>query len=139
MKQIFKYSLIGALFGLSSCFIILTISLLQLPNEAVTGEELFRHLLISLVLGIACGVSSLIFEMERWSFLVKLVIHYILILVLVLISGAIGNWYVNPLQSPQGFMLFIVIQLFVYVIIFLISFWFNAKEVREINEKLSQR
>lgn len=139
MMKAFKYALIGALFGLSSCFIILTISLLQLPNEAVTGEDLLLHLLISLFLGIACGLSSLIFEIERWSFIVKLAIHYVVILVLVLVSGAIGNWYANPLESPRGFMLFIAIQLFVYIIIFIIAYWINVKEVKEINEKLSKR
>lgn len=136
MRHIFKYTIIGALFGLSTCSIIVATSHF---NEFITGQELLRHLIISFVLGIGCGLISLIFNIERLSFIVKLAMHYVGILVLVLLSGTIGQWYESPLETPLAFLLFIFIQLFVYIVIFFIVYWLNVKEIKEINKRLSQR
>lgn len=140
MKHALQYSLIGALFGMSTSYIIVTLSLLSSPNESIDGHGLLLQLIVAISLGICCGLVSLIFYyFENWSFARKLIIHYVLILSLVILFGAIGKWYDNPMEKPIAFLLFIGVQFIVYMIIYVISYWMNVKDVKEINEQLKKR
>nr|WP_106781737.1 DUF3021 domain-containing protein [Lysinibacillus timonensis] len=139
MNKVLSYGLIGALVGLSTSYIVMTIVLLNDSSQSLTGHELLLQLCLALILGIGCGFISLIFTLDQLPYLLKLTIHYIVILVLVLICGAFGEWYESPIERPAQFMFFIFIQLFIYVIISLVVYWMDMQELNEINEKLQKR
>ncbi|PKC53426.1 hypothetical protein RhiirA1_479318 [Rhizophagus irregularis] len=58
---------------------------------SLTGEELLLQLSLALILGIACGLVSLIFTVETLPYLAKLAIHYVVTLLVVLICGSFGD------------------------------------------------
>lgn len=139
MKKIMKAAILGGLIGLSTSYMILSIILVQNPTVMIDGQELFLEFRLAILLGMSCGLSSLIFQLERWSMAFKLAVHYVVILALVLVCGAIGDWYENPFEQPGAFMLFLGIQFAVYVVIFAIMYWMDAQEVKRINDKLKKR
>ncbi|MGE7623022.1 DUF3021 domain-containing protein [Viridibacillus sp. NPDC096237] len=139
MKQFFQLAILGALIGLSTSYMIITIDLLVNPTYTLDGNELFLEFRLAIILGIGCGITSLIFYMERWSIVVKLIIHYFIILALVLICGAFGEWYENPVEKPGEFFLFFAVQLTIYLAIFVLIYWTSYQEVKNINEKLKRR
>lgn len=139
MKRSFHYALLGGLIGLSTSYIIITIVLLLNPNEVMNGSKLLVECILAIALGVGCGLISLIFYYDRYSSLVKLTIHYVVILILVLICGAIGDWYENPIEQPISFILFIAIQIVVYIVIFAVIYWIDLREVKKINEQLKRR
>jgi len=139
MKKIMQAALLGALIGLSTSYIILSIILVQNPTVMIDGKELFLEFRLAILLGMGCGMISLILQLERWSIALKLAVHYVVILTLVLVCGAIGDWYDNPIEQPGAFMLFLGIQFVVYVAIFAIMYWMDAQEVKRINDKLNKK
>ncbi|WP_234447645.1 DUF3021 domain-containing protein [Viridibacillus soli] len=139
MKKITQVAILGALIGLSTSYMIITIDLLVNPTYTLNGQELFLEFKLAIFLGIGCGITSLIFYMERWSIAVKLIIHYVVILSLVLVCGAIGEWYENPVEQPGEFIMFFAIQLTVYLAVFVIIYGVSYQEVKNINEKLKRR
>ncbi|MED1787185.1 DUF3021 domain-containing protein [Brevibacillus laterosporus] len=139
MKKIIQSSLIGALIGLSTSYIILTIVLLQNQTRVINGQELLLELLLAVFLGVGCGLITLIFYFDRWPFVVKLSIHYVVVLILVFICGAIGDWYENPTGNPVRFLMFIGIQLIIYILVWVVVYWMNLQEMKKINEKLKQK
>ncbi|OEH93844.1 DUF3021 domain-containing protein [Bacillus solimangrovi] len=136
MRNIIQHALLGALIGLSASYIIITIVLLNNPTRTLNGQELLLECLLAVSLGIGCGLASLVFQNDRMSFLSKLAIHYVVILTLVLICGAVGNWYDNPVEEPVGFLMFILIQFIIYLIIYVAIYWANLRDVKEINKQL---
>ncbi|AYB41147.1 DUF3021 domain-containing protein [Brevibacillus laterosporus] len=139
MKKIIQSSLIGALIGLSASYIIITIVLLQNQTRVINGQELLLEFLLAVFLGVGCGLITLIFYFDRWPFVVKLSIHYVVVLILVLICGAIGDWYENPAENPVRFLMFIGVQLIIYILVWAVLYWLNLREMKKINEKLKRK
>ncbi|MBB4823129.1 hypothetical protein HNO89_000347 [Sporosarcina luteola] len=139
MKKTFQYILLGALIGLSTSYIIITITLLLNPARVMNGSDLLLGCILAISLGVGCGLMSLIFYLDRWPYGVKLGIHYIVILALVLICGNIGDWYENPVDQPISFVLFIVFQFSIYVVIFAVVYWMDLRDIASINKKLKRR
>ncbi|MGE6259257.1 DUF3021 domain-containing protein [Heyndrickxia sporothermodurans] len=139
MKKSFQYSLLGGLIGLSTSYIIITIVLLQNPSRVINGSQLLLECLLAIALGVGCGLTSLVFFLDRWSYVAKLAVHYVVILILVLICGSFGNWYENPTKEPSSFILFIVIQIVVYFVIFTVVYWMDLRDVNKINKKLKRK
>ncbi|MFB0830245.1 DUF3021 domain-containing protein [Brevibacillus laterosporus] len=139
MKKIIQSSLIGALIGLSTSYIIMTIVLLQNPTRVMNGQELLVEFLLAVFLGVGCGLITLIFYSDRWPFVVNLSIHYVVVLLLVLICGAIGEWYENPAENPVRFLMFIVIQFIIYILVWVGVYWMDLKEIKKINDQLKRK
>ncbi|MGE8206948.1 DUF3021 domain-containing protein [Heyndrickxia sp. NPDC080065] len=139
MKKIIQYSLLGALIGLSTTYIIITVVLLINPTRVIDGKELLLQCILAVSLGVGCGLITLIFYLDRLQTVVKLAVHYIFILILVLICGAIGDWYESPAEQPVSFVMFIVIQLFIYIIILAAVYWIDLQSIKKINEKLKRK
>lgn len=131
MKTAIQYSLIGMLLGLSFSYTLVTISTL-LTDTSMNGSEMLAQYSVSLILGIGCGLISLLFTMEKFTFTQKLVIHYISILLLVLLCGVIGNWYTNPVELLKV----ILIQIVIYAIVWWIIYRLNMKDVAYVNKML---
>ncbi|CAH0345991.1 DUF3021 domain-containing protein [Bacillus sp. CECT 9360] len=139
MKKVVQTALLGALIGLSTSYMIITIILVLNPAKVINGQRLLLECILAIFLGAGCGLISLIFRTERWSIAVKLVVHYVVILMLVLVCGAIGDWYESPVVQPFAFIVFLAIQSAIYLVIFSVIHWVNVREVERINEKLKGR
>ncbi|RKJ59655.1 DUF3021 domain-containing protein [Butyricicoccus sp. 1XD8-22] len=139
MKKVIQFILIGALIGLSTSYIVMTFVLLGDSTLSLTGEELLLQLSIALILGITCGLISLIFTVETLPYFAKLAIHYVVTLLLVLICGAFGDWYESPMEDPIQFIFFIFLQLFIYLVILVGIYLMDLKQLKAINRQLQNR
>lgn len=139
MKKVIQFILIGALIGLSTSYIVMTFVLLGDSTLSLTGEELLLQLSLALILGIACGLVSLIFTVETLPYLAKLAIHYVVTLLLVLICGTFGDWYESPMEDPIQFIFFIFLQLFIYLVILVGIYLMDLKQLKAINRQLQNR
>ena len=64
MKKSVQYVLLGALIGLSTSYIIITIILLQNPTQVINGSDLLLGCILAIALGVGCGLISLIFYVD---------------------------------------------------------------------------
>ncbi|WP_231929024.1 DUF3021 family protein [Brevibacillus sp. SKDU10] len=71
--------------------------------------------------------------------LVNLSIHYVVVLLLVLICGALGDWYENLTENPVRFLMFIVIQFIIYILVWAGVYWMDLKEIKKINDQLKRK
>lgn len=111
--EVLKRSIIGIAFGAISTFIALTI--MKFNNIEGTISEVWLHMLASFILGIYYGLSSFIFENNRWSPLKKTIIHFSLsIVVYFLIAFPVGWVPLHPLA--------IVLSIFIFIVIYVL-FW----------------
>lgn len=103
------------------------------PTDSVEPKLLWQILLVSLL----CTLSTLYkFGRKKSKFSVCVIFHYILINAIVLISGALFEWY-----RPDNFesLIKMLISITVtYVIISVISWRNSVREAKELNEKLAQ-
>ncbi|MFT8323090.1 MAG: DUF3021 domain-containing protein [Bacillus sp. (in: firmicutes)] len=139
MKNTIKIALLGAAIGLSTSYTIITIILLQNPTHTINGNKLLIEFILAIILGVGCGISLLLFYIERWSIATKLGIHYLISLVLVFFCGLIGKWFDNPFEKPGAFILFFLIHLAIYLVIFGVIYWSTLQEIKTINDKLKRR
>lgn len=135
--QFLRTIIISILISLSSSYIIMSLNIYFSSNGVMTGRDLIEEVMIAIVLGLTIGVISLIFEMERISFLVQLISHFSMITICVFIAGYIGNWYDIAKVST-------VIIVFVSVIIIYGMTWWLfhvllKKDVDEINKTIQKR
>ncbi|GAJ25730.1 hypothetical protein JCM15457_608 [Liquorilactobacillus sucicola DSM 21376 = JCM 15457] len=106
MQRIIKYILIGISFG-SNIYLLMCAL-----NARVT---LSRFEIISvLLMGALIGMTSLIFETERISFLLQLVMHLLLTAFVVWGCGYLNNW---PIASWGFWFLFGGIYLAVWLVV----------------------
>ncbi|MCR8986127.1 DUF3021 domain-containing protein [Brevibacillus laterosporus] len=56
-----------------------------------------------------------------------------------LICGAIGDWYENPAENPVRFLMFIVIQFIIYILVWAGVYWMDLREIKKINDQLKRK
>ncbi|MBB6451378.1 RsiW-degrading membrane proteinase PrsW (M82 family) [Geomicrobium halophilum] len=119
LSEIVYRSFGGLGFACLITFIALTALMLQ--NIEVPIAEVWVHMLGSMILGVYFGVASFIFEIEKWSPLKQVIVHFFLSVTLwFLIAIFMAGWVpLTPLSIVISFCMFVGI----YVL-----FWlgFNA-------------
>src|SRR5690625_5424690 len=81
--------------GLGLAYLITFIALTALIVQEIemTVVEVWIYMLGSMILGVYFGVASLIFEIEKWSPLKQLAVHFVLSVILwLLIAIFIAGW-----------------------------------------------
>src|SRR5690625_6386926 len=75
----------------------------------MTVVEVWIYMLGSMILGVYFGVASLIFEIEKWSPLKQLAVHFVLSVILwLLIAIFIAGWIpFTPLSIAISFCIFV--------------------------------
>lgn len=134
MLKWFQSALIGLLMGLSSTFVIMSISIYS-KDSFITGSELLQQVVLGAGLGIVIGLFSLLFTLEK-PFLMLLGIHYLLINILVFLFGSWGEWFDPNVLSVFGL---ILITMITYIIIWSILLVLGKRDVSEINLLLEER
>ncbi|MEC1179664.1 DUF3021 domain-containing protein [Metasolibacillus meyeri] len=132
--KILRMIIIGILIALSSSYILVTISILPKANVLISGEELLNQILIAAILGTAIGLLSLLFELERLSFLLQLALHLMGVTSFVLIAGYFGQWF-----KHFGIGNVLISEAIIYVIVWSMMYLLQKKDVEQINAAIQKR
>lgn len=102
---------IGLAFAFLYVFFMFTILMFQ--DSDISINQVWINMLVNMILGIYFGIASLIFEIEKWSFLKQLVVHFVLSIVIwFLIAVFVVEWIsFTPFSILISFGVFIGIYL----------------------------
>lgn len=113
-------------------FTIIVLLWTQFEGSPAISKQLFLYGLIAFFL----GVASVIYEVERWSFIQQIVVHYLVMLVTVfptlLMSGAYPVDSIRDVASV--FFLFNKIGLILFMSTYFLFKWRNRGYLREQGE-----
>lgn len=103
-------------------------------DTEVTFFQFWLYMLSNMIMGVYFGVSSLIFEIEDWSFLKQLTVHFVLSAMLwFLIAIFIAGWIpFTPLSILISFCVFVG----VYMLVLLGFSAYYKKIVNDMNESV---
>ncbi|MGM7634420.1 DUF3021 domain-containing protein [Bacillus sp. Hm123] len=135
--KILRMMIIGLLISLSSSYTLVTISVLSTPGVVATGPDLLKQLVLAAVLGIVIGLISLIFESERLSFPIQLIIHFIAITICVLTAGYVGDWY--DVTQVSTIMSVLTSELIIYGLAWGILYVLTKRDIDILNESIQKR
>ena len=92
------------------------------------------YFIISVILaGVLCSLPSFILYIEKIKpFLIRILIHFILVFVSVSLLGWLFKWYTDIISYASVILIFV----FVYVFVWVMTKWFYVKEDKEINSAL---
>lgn len=135
MKYV-RMMIIGIFFGLAASYGVLTMIAVFNKEIVFSGPDMLEEFLIAIVLGAVIGLGSIIFQLERLTFLVQLIIHFIYVTLCVLIAGQIGGWY--DLKSPFTIGSMLLIEVFIYAGVWLILSLMTQRDVDAINQKIKK-
>lgn len=136
MWKVFQSGLIGFLISLSSSYLMVTLAILQ-SNATITGQQLLEQIMIAAILGIAIGISTRIYKMERLSFTVQILIHFLLVTLFVGIAGYIGRWF--DLKNLSSCVSVFISEIFIYVTVWSFFYTKTKHDIKEMNDYLQKR
>lgn len=128
VKRLGRYAFTGVGYGSVAYLLTLMVHLDWLPTRP---EQIGWVLIMSALI----GELSQIFESERWSFTLALILHFCGTLVLVAATLTINGWQTTLLGSRGYLLVFVMIYVGVWVIITINRHLQTSK----INRALSQR
>ncbi|MGM7700557.1 DUF3021 domain-containing protein [Pseudalkalibacillus sp. Hm43] len=131
MIEALRRAIIGVGIGGLATFVMLTI--FKMNAISVTVDELWIHMLGSLILGIYFGVGSLIFEKEDWSPLKQIITHLSLS-VIVFFPIALTTGWVSAKPVPILFCL--ITFLIIYALFWFSIRWYLKKMEASMNESI---
>lgn len=88
------------------------------------------------LLGAMFGITTLYWEIERWSLAKQTVMHFITITASMLIVAYICNWMEH---SIKGFAIWIGMFIVIYVIIWIICYTSFKRKINAVNKKLAEK
>lgn len=144
MKQIAKLVIRYIIYGISigcTFFVIMCLSYSVWGGEEILMlicRDFTRQSLGAMVIGIACGSTSMIYQFERPSYLSKILIHF-----------CIGMGVFFPVAIYLGWIPFFSDRIFLMILQFLFScgifmviwscfYLFHRNEAKRINERLRE-
>lgn len=140
VKLIIKYILYGISLGCTS-FVIMCLSFFACGGEdllmAICGD-FARHSAGAMLIGIACGSTSIIYQLERPSMFWKIIIHFCIGMGVFYPVGISLGWI--PFY-PDRIMLMVLQFLFscvIFMAIWFCFYLFNRNEAKRINERLRE-
>lgn len=87
--------------------------------------------LLWMVIGLFSAYSSIIFELENISLLIKTVIHFCLVYAIVLAVGIYLKWF-----TSSGFILVTISFIVVYIAIWVAIFFITKSDIKKINQQI---
>lgn len=138
LKLFVKHLLYGVAWG---CFLFVVYTILY-DSFSIELIPYFRdnptvHAISFVVLGIGFIGGSIVYEIERLSFALKLVIHLAVGVGLFLIV-AFGNGWLST-DNPADIVLNIAFNVFILLVIWIICYIRDKKEVKEINKMIADK
>lgn len=89
--------------------------------------------LLWMVIGLFSAYSSIIFELENISLLIKTVIHFCLVYAIVLAVGVYLKWF-----TSSGFILVTISFIVVYIAIWVAIFFITKSDIKKINQQITK-
>lgn len=133
MTDIFKRVLAGIALGGLATFIALTI--MKFTHFEASVSEIWSNMLASMTIGIYFGLSSYIFETDKWSNLKKTLIHFSCsIIAYYLIALPVGWVPVSPLYVFLSAVIFALI----YAVYWTSFYLYYRKVAKSLNEELQR-
>lgn len=131
MIEALRRAIIGVGIGGLATFIMLTI--FKLNVISVTVDEIWSHMLGSLLIGIYFGVGSLIFDKEDWSPLRQIVIHLSLSIIVFFPIALTTGWV--P-AKPLPILICLITFLIIYALFWFSIRWYLKKMEASMNESI---
>lgn len=139
-KRFFILAGIGFLLGMLTGSLIAWLTAGTLVNArlaAWTGSDsaaVILQMLISGLLGSVAMGGTVVYEIERWPLTACSVTHYLMTEVSYAAIALLLGW----VESLNGLLIMLAIQLVIYVIIWLIMYRRYQAQVRELNQLLEK-
>ncbi len=148
LNKIIKRGLLGFVYGI---FIGQTILILESLFKgdgsftafssylaSITSTEIgavMLQYLVTGIIGITFASTTVIFEIEKWSLVHQIVVHFLITSVVMYFSGFLCGWFPHTVTSTIiWFAVFIV----VYVIMLIRFTMYYKKKARELNEAIKK-
>ncbi|MGE7952428.1 DUF3021 domain-containing protein [Lysinibacillus xylanilyticus] len=131
--KIIRMMVIGLLISLSSSYVLVTISVLS-NNAVMSGAELLEQIIIAAILGVAIGLLSIIFEIERLPFISQLILHLIAVTLCVMVAGYFGRWF-----DHSSITYVLISEVIIYCIVWCIIYVLQLIDIAEINHAIQKR
>lgn len=147
-KKIIQKGLLGALTGVTICYLIticVSLSLGEGVFYAVTSEmvgafgneltAVIVQLFLSAAMGFVLGAASLIYDND-WGIVKQVAVHSLLLMAAILPTAYICHWMQH---SIKGFLIYLGIFLAIYVVIGAVQLLVWKKRVKDINSRLGSK
>ena len=137
-KLIRKYLMRGIAWG-CLLFVLNTVAYDLINPEAlqVIFENFTANAIAFLILGIAVGGGSIVYEIERFHFGINLTIHIAIVTAMILITGFITN--PDPLANPAILIGTIVLNALLVCVIWGGVYLHSRREIQIMNKKLREK
>lgn len=140
VKLVIKYILYGISLGCTS-FVIMCLSYFAWGGEDILMQickDFARQALGAMIVGIACGSTSIIYQFNRPSGLFKTIIHFCVGMGVFYPVGVYLGWI--PFYADR--ILFTVLQFLascgIFMLIWSCFYLFNRNEAKKINKRLRE-
>lgn len=110
-----------------------TTFLLFVAFDGFQSVTTFNVLSVLIISGLI-GVLTLVFDLDNWSYLVELLLHFLGTFSLILVMMWLNHWL-----NLQNWLNFCISFIGIYLIIFFIVKMKIASDVKRVNQKLSER
>jgi len=133
IRDIVKRILAGIALGGLSTFIALTI--MKFAHFEATVSEIWSNMLASMIIGIYFGLSSYIFETDKWSNLKKTIIHFSCSMIAYYLIALPVGWV--PV-SPLYLVLSAVVFALIYAVYWTSFYLYYRKVAKSLNKELQK-
>lgn len=101
-----------------------------------TYENFINHVVGSIIVGIGCATPSIVYQVERLTFLQQALIHFSIGLTTFFIAAFSLKWI--PTTSIFLVVLMVVVNILIFTVVWLLFYLYNRHEVKKMNEKISE-
>ncbi len=121
-------------------FLMITVGVLFFTGISAFSRESYpaTYPWAVLLSGVVGSVPSLLFyfrnEPTRGQFIVRVVLHFIFIVIAIMTLGYFFGWYTD---FSEGISVFIGV-IIVYVLVWVLSFWLDQAQANSINDALKR-
>lgn len=143
MKHVVKLAVKYILYGISigcTFFVIMCLSYSVFGGEALLMQifkDFARQSIGAMLVGIACGGTAIVYQFDRPSYLVKVIIHFCIGMGVFYFTAVYLGWI--PIHHNRIIM--VVQFLFscgIFMAIWFCFYLFNRNEAKRINKKLKE-
>lgn len=140
VKLVVKYILLGISWG-CTCFVAMCLLYFVRGGETLLApiyKDFARQSIGSMIVGIACGGTAIVYQFNRFSWLTKTIIHFCVGMSVFYPAAIYLGWipfYPNRIIYTILHFLF---SCCIFMSIWFCFYLFNRKEARRINERLKE-
>lgn len=101
-----------------------------------TYENFMNYAIGSIIVGIGCATPSIVYQMERLTFLQQVLIHFSIgVTTLIIVSFSL-QWI--PTTSIFSIVLMVIVNILIFTFVWFIFYLYNKNEVKKMNKKIHE-